>query len=154
MHIGAIRNTDKTLPTTKRLNSTNDSISVLGIDISLNPRLTSLTNYSKTAIKVKGILEAWKERDPSLIGKVMLVNSLVASLFVYKMNVLRIIPDNVVTGVNKQIVDFLGTNRGAKIALHRLMTAKNTGGLQLVNLEAKDKSLKIQWVYVYTTTQK
>ena len=34
--------------------------------------------------KVRSILNSWKNRGLSLLGKVQVVNSLVASLFVYK----------------------------------------------------------------------
>lgn len=83
----------------------------------------------------------------SLMGKTVILNSLVGSLFVYKMQVSRTISKDLVTKFEKIVNDFLwGVNKRAKIKISTLYNDKTEGGLRIVNLHAKDDSLKIKWV--------
>ena len=103
-------------------------------------------NYSKIMSKVKSTLSRWKRRSLSLIGKVSIVNSLIASLFVYPMTNLSQIPDKVVQDTEADIEKFIWAGHKPKIPLRTLMQPKSNGGLGLINLTVKDKALKAQWV--------
>ena len=59
--------------------------------------------------------EMWEPWGVSLLGKVILINSLVGSLFIYKMNVLPSLPDTVIKGFYDIIVSFLWNGREPKI---------------------------------------
>ena len=43
--------------------------------------------------------------------------------------------------------NFLWKGGQSKISLHTLQKARESGGFRLVNLEAKQQALKMQWVY-------
>ena len=77
------------------------------------------------------------------MGKVQVLNTLVASLFVYKMMVLPIIPKKVIKNMENVMREFLWNGKKAKIALNILQNPKTQGGLNLVNLEKRDKALKV-----------
>ena len=81
----------------------------------------------------------------NLVGKVQVVNTLVASLFVHKMMVLPLIPNKVVKTMDNMVREFLWNGRKAKIALNILQIDKRYGGLNLVNLKNRDKALKASW---------
>lgn len=85
-------------------------------------------------------------RNITLTGKVLLVNSLVGSLFVYKMTVLPFLGSEFVETFNKILRNFIWNDRKSKIALNILQADKNCGGLRLVDLHKKDMSLKLTWV--------
>ena len=74
-----------------------------------------------------------------------MVNTLVGSLFVCKMLVLPMIPKNVVKTIDNIIRDYLWRGKKSKIAYNILQLSKNEGGLNLVNLQRKDTSLKATW---------
>ena len=105
-----------------------------------------LNNYVSLVDKAKAILTRWKNRNISIIGKVLIVNILIGSLFVYKMSVLPTISECYVTQLNKIINDFLWNGKRAKIALTTLQMEKHNGGLGLVNFALKDKALKVAWI--------
>ena len=92
------------------------------------------------------ILQIWQKRGLSLLGKILIVNSLVGSLFTYRLSVLPKIPSSYIDRFNKLVKDFIWNGRKAKIALRTLQGEKENGGLGLVNLRTKDIALKLQWI--------
>ena len=102
-------------------------------------------SYEEIRKKGKAVLSAWYNRGLSLMGKVQVVNTLVASLFVYKMMVLPEIPKVVVQNVDNIIREFLWNGKKAKIAYKILQNPKPQGILNLVDLTRRDKALKASW---------
>ena len=70
--------------------------------------------------KMNRTLNAWHNRGLSLIGKVNIVNTLVSSLFVYKIMVLPRIPQTMIKRMNGTINKFLWNDGKPKIALEIL----------------------------------
>ena len=87
--------------TVKDMTVVQDKINVLGVWVSNSAEETLNLNYSETLKKVKTVLLSWENRGLSLLGKVLVLNSLIASLFVYKMYVLPRMPKNI-TNTGKQ----------------------------------------------------
>ena len=69
-----------------------------------------------------------------------------ASLFVYKMQVIQLIPDKWIDKINEIIVKFLWKEKREKIALKTLQINKEDGGLGLIDLQTKHKSLLLSWM--------
>lgn len=89
------------------------------------------------------------------MGKTTILNSLVGSLFVYKMNVLPAINEEETRKTERVINNFLwGKDKRAKIALKKLYNTKEYGGLKLVDIKNKDNALKVQWVSHYKESPK
>ena len=76
-------------------------------------------------------------------------SALVSSLIVYKMNVLPSLPKNMVNRFHELITKFMWNQKQAKIYYSLLNLPKNLGGVKLVNLSVKKKSLKVGWIRVY-----
>ena len=121
----------------------NNDITVLGVTIAHEELVEK--NYHEMPEKVKNIMNAWYNRGLSLLGKVQVVNTLIASLFVYKMMVLPSIPKYMVKKIDNLIRDFLWNGKKSKVAYNILQVKKEDGGLNLVNLTIKDKALKATW---------
>ena len=96
--------------------------------------------------KAKNILDLWRHRSLSLTGKVQVINTLVASLFVYKMTALPRIPSVYIESLNRLMEDFIWNGKKAKIPLKTLQMKREDGGMNLVNFKLKDESLKAAWV--------
>ena len=113
LRIGVWRNTDIIIETTQQLCWTNGKINVLGIDIN-----TDCDNsYTGFLEKIQVITEDWRNKGLSLIGKTIVLNTLVGSLFVCKMNVLP--------------------NMSKMSSMKTAMLRKEEGGLKLFNLAKK-----------------
>ena len=144
--IGSLRFAQAKLYTKNQVEWTNEELYVLGITITHDVKQTLKKNYEPIIQKVVSTLKKWRNRNLSLIGKVLIVNTLIASLFVHKMQVLPMIPSKIVKKIEKIIEEFLWNKRKPKIPLHVLQMDKEKGGLKLVHLKAKDKSIKVSWV--------
>ena len=141
--IGSLRHSDAEMYNLSQFAWSNKDITVLGVTIAHEDIVSK--NYVDIIPKVKSILNAWNNRGLSLMGKVQVVNTLVASLFVYRMMVLPSIPKNIVKNVENIIRDYIWGGRKSKISFKILQNPKQEGGLNLVNLVNKDTALKATW---------
>ena len=141
--IGSLKYSDATLYDMEQYKWSNGDINVLGVTISHDDIVQK--NYAQLKAKVDSTLAAWYNRGLSLIGRVLVVNTLIASLFIYKMMVLPKIPANIVKAINNSIRNFIWNGKKAKIAYTILQNPKKEGGLNLVNLQNRDKALKATW---------
>ena len=87
-----------------------------------------------------------EKEEFSLIGRINVVNTLVVSVFVYKMTVLPKIPEKMILQLNKIIKDFIWNGAKRKIPLRILQQSVENNGLKLTDFEAKDDALKAGWV--------
>ena len=146
--VGSLKNTNARYYSTHKLNWTSDKINVLGVDITNdndNKRLLEL-NYNPIIEKTRAILQSWTHRNLSLVGKVNVINTLVASLYVYKMQVLPYMLPSQIKCIEDMCQRYLWNNHKPKIQLEILQTPKKAGGLGLVNMRRKEESLKAGWV--------
>ena len=144
--IGSLRSSNAILYTQKPVSWTNETVKVLGINITHEEQQLMAANYDNLIVKTESILKSWNRRSLSLIGKINIVNTLVGSLFVHKMTVLPIIPAGTLKKMDSLIQRFLWNGARPKISLKALQTTKSAGGLKLVNLSYKEKSLKAAWI--------
>ena len=144
--IGSLRYSNAVFYTKRKVCWTKDSINVLGVEVCTEKSKLNEINYKTLLGKVEAILTSWHKRGLSLMGKVLIVNVLIASLFVYKMTVIPRISDSYVRKLNDMINNFLWQGKRPKIAITDLQASKNLGGMELVDFELKDKSLKASWV--------
>ena len=141
--IGSLRHCNAQLYSMDQFKWSNEDINVLGITISHDDVVSK--NYEGMEQKVKCILSNWQNRNLSLIGKVQVVNTLVASLFVYKMMVLPLIPKHFVKRFDNIVREYLWGGKKAKVAYKVLQNPKKEGGLGLACLTRKDRALKATW---------
>ena len=141
--IGSLRHSNAQLYNLNEVKWSNEDINVLGVTIAHEDIVVK--NYENIVNKAIKTLTAWENRGLSLIGKVQVVNTLIASLFVYKMFVLPMIPPNIVKNVDNMIRDFIWNGKKSKISYITLQNSKKEGGLNLVNLVARDRALKATW---------
>ena len=151
LRIGSMKRAKASIYTKENIKSTTQSISVLGVKISTNRKENLKNNYQMIIESIPAILNSWGKRSLSLMGKVMIVNSLVASLFVYKMYVLDFLPKLYEKKIDEYIEKFLWNDKRPKITLAILQGNKEEGGLNLTNFSLKDKALKASWIQFLET---
>ena len=119
---------------------------MLGNQVSEDENAAARINYEKEVVKVENITKRWKNRNISLFGCILIVNSLIASLFVYKMGVLPPpIPKDILSKIQRLIESYLWQGAKPKITTTKLQLSKNSGGAKLVDLCKKDISIKVSW---------
>ena len=123
-------------------------IKILGIQWFADENLTMESNFKETLTKAQNILSVWSKRSLSLIGKILIVNTLIFPLFNYRLAIIRTPTKQQLAAFKAMVVDFLWDGKGAKIAYNTLIKPYNKGGLKLFDLGLRDLALKIKWVQI------
>ena len=146
--VGSLKHSKAKMYTARQLNWVEDQegFVLLGVNILNDPCALMETNYQDIMCKVGRIIRQWESRNLSLLGKISVVNTLIASLFVYRMSVLPAIPGKFVVQLNEMVEKFVWSGHKPKIPMKCLQASYAHGGLQLVDFVRKDKSLKASWV--------
>ena len=142
--IGSIANSNAKIYTTNQLSWTNEPVNMLGI--LLNNDYENVSDFNTTIDKMRITLSNWYNRTLTLMGKVLVVNTLCESLFVYKMSVLPNLTGPMLADINKLVSNYLWGERKARIDKKTLQCSKKCGGLRLFDAENKQMSLKLSWI--------
>ena len=146
--IGSLKYSMAQLYTQQDIKWTSENIVVLGVVIAQTDERLLELNYIPVFEKVKTILDTWANRGLSLIGRVSIVNTLVASQFIYKFTVLPNIPSRIQKSIDVLISRFLWSEKKAKISLNNLQLLKKCGGLALCNLKWREIAIKTTWIQI------
>ena len=125
---------------------TNEPINILGITVTYATDDLMNLNYGMILQKIKSTLKSWSKRNLSLFGKIVILHTLIVSLFVHKMMVLPSISEAIVLEVEKEMVQFIWNGHKPKIPLRILQKSRLGGGAQLVDLHDRVRALKITWI--------
>ena len=141
--IGSIANTNAKCYTKRSIKWSNEPSNTLGIDL----HQTNLwKNFEAVLTRMDTVTKMWHYRSLTLVGKVLVLNTLIASLFVYKMTVIPEIPDSMIERIEKCFTNFLWKGAKPKIPLKVLQCSKELGGLGLVDIRVKHKLILAKWV--------
>ena len=141
--LGSIKYTNAKFYSSRKLHWTNGPINVLGCWISHDKEEAVKLNLDEIVVKVKSITQSWLNRDLSLFGKILVLNSLIGSLFVYRMTVMESIPNTYYKTLKEIFTRFLWGKSIPKVKWETLIALKEEGGAGLVNLIKKEESLKM-----------
>ena len=131
--------------TIKGMHVEQEKINVLGVRVTKNYEELMKLNYKELIDKSRAILMNWTSRKLSLI---LIINTLIASLYVYKMLVLPRMSTQQIKMLYKISEQFIWDGRKPKIPLHKLQNSKKCGGLGLVDLRIKGNALRASWIIV------
>lgn len=147
MRLGSLRNTDAKFYSTLPLKWSDGPLKILGVYVTPDSNEAIELNYSSSSKKAQNVLQMWQSREPSLMGKIQICNSLVSSLFVYKMQTVASPSAKWFDDYSRMIREFLWNGiHKTKIRYHKLINGHEYGGLKLVDLSFKNVSLKLKWL--------
>ena len=146
--LGSIRNTDAKFYSTRKIAWSSGSVENLGIKMSIDSQAqeTLKLNYDVLIEKVKNVLTVWHNRSLSLFGKILVVNTLISSIFIYRMTLLPLMTKQYLDSLNKLVSEYLWNGGRAKIPHRILVGNREDGGGGLIDFETRDKALKASWV--------
>ena len=149
--IGSLTDTDAELYTQKQYAWNDPPIHILGTYVHQNFEIMSQKNLEPLLNKIDIILSSWSKHKLTLTGRVLVVNLLIESLFVYCFSVLAILDETITKEIKGKIWHFIWVGKQAKMSYDLLRRPKKDGGLWLVDLHAKHQSLLCQWVFLTNT---
>lgn len=147
--MGSLRNSDAKFYSTLPLKWSDGPLTIHGIKVHPDYRELLCLNYADIQAKIDSVLWLWSVRNLTPLGKIEVVNTLCNSQFVYRFQCLPSPPASMFENYKRVIVKFIWSNKKAKIAYKWLINAKETGGLQLRDLEMVDKSLKLAKMHTF-----
>ena len=116
--------------------------------LGINLNHTGDVAFSEIINKMRGIATNWYYRELTLMGRILIVNTLLGSLFVYKMFVHESPKEELIVEFEAEVDNFLWKRKRPKIKQDVLKADKTKGGIRLIDMRAKLASLKIFWLFV------
>ena len=117
-------------------------VKILGMWIDPDIQTIIKLNHENALKKVEGIFKLWSQRSLSLIGKVLVVNTLAVPQFMYIMQCLPIISETILSNFQALVRKFIWSGCKPKVSLECLQQSTEKGGLNLIDLKIKDRSIK------------
>ena len=102
-------------------------------------------NYKEILSKIKSLLNFWKLRDLTLMGKIQLLKVHIYSKVLYRAS-LTPVPKWVYDSLDKLAFDFIWKGKKGKINKNTMFLDYKQGGLKMMNFTAQVKSQRIMWV--------
>lgn len=122
-----------------------EHLRILGVNIGVEEREARDFTWTGVINKMKSTLNYWKQRKLKFRGKVVVVNALLMSKWVYTLGVLDM-PVWALKEINNVVSGFLWGGKGVKIAHDVMIADYDRGGLRLVDLEVKLKAIRVKRV--------
>jgi len=105
-------------------------------------------NYKEKVHMVEDILNNWRNKRLTLIGKIAVIKALAASQFVYipssTMSCSKLLKET-----NNLLFKFLWDNKGDKIKWTEMIADYQDGGQKMLDIIEFNKTLKSSWILKY-----
>ena len=146
LRIGSIRNSNARLYTLKPIQWSEGIVSVLGVTISTDRNELIDLNYNKVIRKMENVVKIWKSRGLTIYGKNVIIKGLIASQLTYIVSVLPCPSKQQMEKIKEIIMNFFWDGKRSKIAFNNLINSYDEGGINLLDIEAHVKALKVSWI--------
>ena len=145
LRIGSLRDSNASYYVDKPLHWSDGPIRILGIQVTSNVLEMTKLNYQGLIEKIQNICCIWSKRSLTLLGRILIVNTLLIPTLVYRLQVLPSPSKDILLKFKKIIQNFLWEGKRPKIAYSRLIRSYENGGLNLQDIELKDTAMKVKW---------
>ena len=142
MRIGASEGSNAKLYSKLPLIWSDGPIKVLGIHFVPTTQKTVDYNYKSKLEKIENIFKLWSYRSLSLVGKILVINTLAIAQMIYCLQCLPSPTKAILDKYDKLVRSYLWSGKKSKVSLKRLQATYKRGGLKLVNFKIKDHSIK------------
>ena len=123
----------------------NNTIKILGITFSPAIPLEEMTcNWDEKMKKIESSIRAWKMRGLSMIGRNLIVKTLLASQLTYIATAINI-PDQIVSKINTMFLKFIW-NRREVVKRNTIIADFDMGGIKIFHVKSFLNSLKMSWI--------
>ena len=145
--LGSCRNTNARFYSQRKLIWSDRPLQILGVMVTPNKEELIRLNIDPILEKMKTILRMWEQRNLTLMGKIQVINSLVASLLSYRLAVIPWLPEKYYKDIEEMFRKFIWSGGKPKMKYTILQGGKEDGGARLVNVRNRHKALIMQWPY-------
>ena len=121
-----------------------DQIRCLGLYVGYSKEKNNDMNWISKIEKIDCILNSWKKRDLSLLGKVQLIKTFALSQFVLPATFL-VVPPNEIKRIESMLYRFLWGGKD-RVKRKRVIQELKHGGLNMIDIRGMFMSFKAAWV--------
>ena len=121
-------------------------IKALGIYFGNNSTICEYLNWEHKIGNIKKLLDIWKRRKMKLIGKIIILKSLLIPKIVYTATVLSI-SDETISKVESMLYKCVWDNKLDKIKKNTLIGDYNQGGLNMPDIKSLRTALLAKCAY-------
>ena len=135
----------------KNLKWADGNVKALGVWFCVDCEESKKKNYEEKVHKVEDILNNWRNKRLTLIGKIAVIKALAASQLVY------VLPSTTsclksLKETNNLLFKFLWDNKGDKIKQTEMIADYQDGGQKMLDRIEFNKALKISWILMYISS--
>lgn len=123
-------------------------IEMLGVYVGVNTEHIELLNWKNKIVKMNQIVNMWKQRNLSLLGRATVITNLLTSRIWYTLMV-QSIPDWAITDIKKLCIDFLWNNRKHMVKYETIISKKDKGGLNIPDVSLKRSAFRLKSIANY-----
>lgn len=145
MWLGSLRHSNKS---PLGIKWTKDPMKILGIFISYNTAASYEKNTASKLDSIKKIINLWKSRNLSLLGKIQIVKTFLISKLQYYISV-ECLREDTIKVLNKIILNFIWNGHNDKVKRTVLVQDIENGGLNAPHLESIILTTRIMWLKRY-----
>ena len=121
----------------------NEKPCILGVNTAVDHNLA----FEEIVNKMENVANRWYNQSLTLMGKILVVNMLMGSLFVYKMFTYATLSTHVLAKFYDVVNKFIWKGKKSKVRTQLLMAPKHRGGLKVINMGVKIAAQKISWLF-------
>ena len=125
---------------------TKEPVQALDVHFSYDEQRANRLNFEEKIKNVEKVLNTWRRRNLTLIGRLKIVKCLGLSKIIYSTSVLPIPPLLAERINNSLIFNFIWKGKPAKIKKKTIIAERKHGGLKMMDFEIMEKALKIAWI--------
>jgi len=123
-------------------------LKILGVYCSYDIQECNKLNFETRIDKCKKVINEWKSRNLTMIGRIQILKTFIVSQFLYIVSA-TVMPERYVTTINNLIVNFVWKGRKAKLARDILYKDVENGGLNVPEMRTLLSVSNIKWVKRY-----
>ena len=102
-------------------------------------------NWESKMEKTDKLIHLWKKRNLSIIGKILIIKTLILPIFTFLASAC-VVPEQYVKEIESKCFKFIWDEKPDKVKRAVLCAPYTNGGLQMVNFFSYFKALKASWV--------
>ena len=146
--IGSLRLQNRRIELNKNILWSFCKVNALGVWFSTIKEESAMLNFQEKKEKISKIIENWQFRRLTLLGKITVIKSLLASRLVYILSPLPT-PSGYLKEINSLLYKFLWNGKCDKIKRIHMINDYTKGGLKMLDIQSFNNAVKAKWVQRY-----